>query len=134
MCGITGIEFLNIDHIEGRAKYRHDRSFKGGKLYRFLKNQNCPDGFQVLCWNCNVKKHLDVVMQKPSGSNATQEARRITRLIKSEVFSAVSKGKLECACCKENSGINLLTVDHIEGRKSFGHSRDLNGREYLRFD
>lgn len=126
-CGIEGIEFLNIDHIEGRGIQGHDKSTKGRKLYSLLKREKYPIGFQVLCWNCNVKKHLDEIMQKPSKSKKGEYARNYIKSTKLQVFSALSNGKLECACCKENSDINLLTVDHIEGRKQIGHDRSING-------
>ena len=29
---------------------------KGEKLNRWLKNNNYPKGFQILCWNCNFAK------------------------------------------------------------------------------
>ena len=126
-CGIKGIEFLNIDHIEGRKKQGHARHIKGSRLYRLLKREKYPSGFQVLCWNCNNKKHLDKVMQMPSKNKKGEYARDYKKATKLEVFSAISNNHLECACCKENSDINLLTVDHIEGRKNVGHGRSFSG-------
>jgi len=59
-CGENfNIIFLTIDHIEGRehlSKTEKDQS--GGQLYRWLKRNNYPEGYQVLCWNCNSAKGL----------------------------------------------------------------------------
>lgn len=63
-CGEDHPLLLNIDHInnDGAA---HRRSLKSNKrlggqaIYRWLKNNNYPPGFQVLCWNCNMGKHLN---------------------------------------------------------------------------
>lgn len=55
-CGITDIDVLSIDHINGGGtKHR-----KNGNphSYRFVLKNNFPVGFQVLCFNCNWKKHL----------------------------------------------------------------------------
>ncbi len=51
-------EFLTIDHInndgaEHRRKIGTDRYHW---LYPWLKNQGYPEGFQVLCINCNCSK------------------------------------------------------------------------------
>lgn len=54
-CGERRIEFLTIDHTGGRghgARHREsDR--KAYKIYRWLKNNGFPEGFRVLCMNCN---------------------------------------------------------------------------------
>ena len=48
-----GIDFLSIDHIEGKGDHDHEIR---RRLYQWLKNNNFPDGFQVLCFNCNFAK------------------------------------------------------------------------------
>lgn len=54
-CGETNIEFLTIDHINGGGN-KHKRDIKKN-IYRWLKHNNYPDGFQVLCYNCNLGKN-----------------------------------------------------------------------------
>ena len=49
-------EFLAIDHISGRKIHGHKAGFGGDQLYRWLQKNNYPDGFQVLCHNCNSAK------------------------------------------------------------------------------
>jgi len=57
-CGESIIRFLNIDHIDNDGyKYK----FKGEahsshRLWYFLIKHNFPDGYQVLCFNCNLGK------------------------------------------------------------------------------
>jgi hypothetical protein len=57
-CGETEPLFLTIDHIhnDGAA---HRKSINGGgtRLYDWLRARNYPDGFQVLCLNCNMGKY-----------------------------------------------------------------------------
>lgn len=48
-------EFLSIDHINGGGKKHRDK-IKRHQLYDWLVNNNFPDGFQVLCFNCNFAK------------------------------------------------------------------------------
>lgn len=52
-CGETTYQFLSIDHIEGGGN-EHRRAV--GKLYLWLRRNNFPEGFQVLCYNCNFAK------------------------------------------------------------------------------
>lgn len=50
-CGEQHMEFLSIDHIDGGGT-RH-RAEMGMNLYRWIIRENYPDGFRVLCHNCN---------------------------------------------------------------------------------
>lgn len=56
-CGEANIEFLQIDHIHGGGnKHRQqlDKSGSAGsRIYYWLRKNNWPDGYQVLCANCN---------------------------------------------------------------------------------
>jgi len=56
-CGELIMEFLTIDHILGRKNFNHDSKVGGTALYRWLIKNNFPDGFQVLCFNCNITKY-----------------------------------------------------------------------------
>lgn len=72
-CGFDDIRALSIDHtmgggcahrkeiLEENAKIKfQDRNGGGGhNFYRWLKNNNFPNGYQVLCMNCQqIKKIL----------------------------------------------------------------------------
>lgn len=54
-CGETRLEFLSIDHVFGGGR-KHRESLGIGNMCDWLKKQNFPDGFQVLCMNCNFAK------------------------------------------------------------------------------
>lgn len=57
-CGLDDWRFMTIDHIGGGGN-KHRRATFNGKLvagmdlYRWLRKNNYPDGFQLLCYNCN---------------------------------------------------------------------------------
>lgn len=53
-CGEDHIEFLSIDHIHGGG-LRHIKKIRTQLYYWLIKN-NFPEGFQVLCFNCNRAK------------------------------------------------------------------------------
>lgn len=56
-CGIGDIDVLCLDHINGGGtEHRHREGLIGQKLYRWIRKNNYPEGFQVLCFNCNMKK------------------------------------------------------------------------------
>ncbi len=54
-CGENIIGFLTIDHIHGGGtKHRAQKGVPSGtEFYRWLKKQNYPQGYRVLCYNCN---------------------------------------------------------------------------------
>jgi len=54
-CGETIPEFLQIDHIDGKGA-EHRKEVSGTQLYQWLRRNNFPPGFQVLCANCNFAK------------------------------------------------------------------------------
>jgi hypothetical protein len=59
-CGETEPMFLSIDHInnDGAAE-RKSGKYKGGgsAFYNWLRKTGFPEGYQVLCMNCQVGKH-----------------------------------------------------------------------------
>lgn len=64
-CGENEILFLHIDHINGNGA-EHRRLLEkelgyypgGNGLPYWLKKNNYPEGFQILCANCNLAKRV----------------------------------------------------------------------------
>jgi hypothetical protein len=53
-CREEHIEFLTIDHIDGGgAEHRRKIGKATQQVYLYLRRNNYPSGFQVLCMNCN---------------------------------------------------------------------------------
>lgn len=50
-CGESSIEFLSVDHIKGDGNI-HRREIGQG-LYTWLIKNKMPEGFRILCMNCN---------------------------------------------------------------------------------
>jgi hypothetical protein len=58
-CTVTFIGFLELDHINGDgAKHRKDNNLGTGgpRLWSDCRKKGYPEGFQVLCSNCNGSK------------------------------------------------------------------------------
>lgn len=71
-CGENHREFLTIHHTEGNGadhrreiiagrkarnpKIRWENSYTGNTFYAWLKKNNFPEGYQVLCFNCNASR------------------------------------------------------------------------------
>jgi len=51
-CGVFHLEFLAIDHIKGNG-IKHREKIKE-YLPLYLKRNNYPKGFRILCHNCNM--------------------------------------------------------------------------------
>ena len=54
-CGESRIEFLSIDHINGGGtKFRQqNKGMAGVRMYGWLIKNDYPDGYRLLCHNCN---------------------------------------------------------------------------------
>lgn len=111
-CGERRHEFLNIDHIHGGGKRQRDtESHSGGRGFAYwLKRQGWPDGYQILCWNCNWRKYLSEVAARPT-KPGDESSRRWRAKLKCQVIEAYGG---RCACCGIAEQI-VLTVDHIDG-------------------
>lgn len=57
-CGEHNECFLSIDHINGDGN-KHRREIGRTSLYNWLRHNGYPEGFQVLCFNCNHGRHIN---------------------------------------------------------------------------
>lgn len=55
-CGETEEVFLTIDHVNNDGCIHRKQVGMTDKLYRWLKKNNYPLGFQILCRNCQEGK------------------------------------------------------------------------------
>ena len=46
-----------MDHIKGRKDVKHRIDYQGKLLYYWLRRNDYPKDFQVLCIMCNLAKH-----------------------------------------------------------------------------
>ncbi len=67
-CGITDPDLLTVDHIENDgASHRKMDKLAKNNMYRWLVKNNYPEGFQILCWNCNMGKQIKRAHAKADG-------------------------------------------------------------------
>ena len=57
----VSLDFLTMDHVKGRKTGKNVDKRRGAGLYSYLKNNDYPSGYQVLCWNCNAAKFVYLV-------------------------------------------------------------------------
>jgi len=62
-CGQKDIRYLNIDHTMGNGK-EHRKEINRKNIYLWLVKNNFPEGFQVLCWACNMQKGRRTVLKE----------------------------------------------------------------------
>lgn len=63
-CGIDDVDVLCIDHINDDGAEHRKHVGSGKALHYWLKREGYPLGYQVLCRNCNWKKHLNYLKVK----------------------------------------------------------------------
>lgn len=57
-CGESTLTFLALDHVNGGGGKQH-KELGGGGYYTWLRRNNYPEGFRVLCHNCNMGRQLN---------------------------------------------------------------------------
>jgi len=56
-CGESNPGFLTLDHVNNDGhKHRKETTTH---MYTWVINNDFPEGFQTLCWNCNMGKYLN---------------------------------------------------------------------------
>lgn len=60
-CLEENIEFLTIDHINNDGA--EHRKIIGTQIFPFLKHNNYPKDFQILCFNCNYMKRNEFLAE-----------------------------------------------------------------------
>lgn len=108
-CKTNNSDMLTIDHINNDGK-KHRLEINHRNIYHWLKNNNYPPGFQVLCWNCNKCKgsfgechHKNPLIKHKSNRRYRD---------KKKVISHYSNGTNKCEICGE-SIFFFLAIDHI---------------------
>ena len=59
-CSMSDIDVLTIDHMNGGGNaHRRTLGLPSGTTFReWLRRNKFPEGYQVLCANCNLKKRI----------------------------------------------------------------------------
>jgi hypothetical protein len=86
-CNETNIDTLTVDHIDGGGnKHRKEVGFG---IAAWLKRNNFPLGFQVLCFNCNCGRHINsgVCPHCENKENVCERLHEICNVVASGVFS-----------------------------------------------
>lgn len=56
-CGEANLRFLTIDHTGNNGNAHRKSDPKAKAIYTWLKVNNYPEGFQVMCYNCNCGRY-----------------------------------------------------------------------------
>jgi len=118
-CGETRREYLSIDHVNGNgSKQRREIGKSSQGLHYWLKQNNYPEGFQVLCFNCNMGKrnysvcpHDKEVFEKEFEANHKTASSKSRWKLRLDIIKGYG-GK--CELCGEDNP-HFLTIDHIDG-------------------
>jgi hypothetical protein len=126
VCGDRHYEFLEIDHINGGGK-EHKRKINS-TIFQWVRQNNYPDGYQVLCSNCNNKKVKTDAKQR--SETGTAEQRKYYNRSHRERLAALqhySPGIPHCDCCGELD-MDVLCLDHKNNDRA-DHRKSLKKHE-----
>ena len=117
-CGETDFDMLNIDHVNGGGvKHRKQMIEKGmgygvTALFRYLRENNFPNGYRVLCENCNWLAYLECLKLIMSSNPRYFKSKNDYINKKNKVYEIC--GGAKCKIC-ECSDTRILVLDHING-------------------
>jgi len=123
VCGEIHYEFLAVDHMNNNGythkKYGILRKYSNN-ICKYLIKNDFPEGYQILCHNCNTIKRSEC---KPSKNTADVRYRRKYRKLMLEKYS---RGRVKCKCCGITDD-RCLTFHHVNNdgaseRKKMGSS------------
>jgi len=56
ICKTKDLDILTIDHLNNNGAEHRKQYRKGMRIYQIIEKENYPPEFQILCFNCNIKK------------------------------------------------------------------------------
>lgn len=134
-CGEKHIEFLCVDHINNNGSvHRKEMGSGGNRIYKYLIKNNFPDGYQILCNNCNYLKEYnkDKILSTTTYAVTMRSQRSNRRL---QTLYWYTNGSMKCECCGKDD-IRILTFDHIYGggKKHCESNKIKNLHDYLYYN
>jgi hypothetical protein len=126
-CNESELGVLTIDHVNGEgAEHRRElfgnNTGGGYKMYQWLKKKSYPEGFQVLCYNCQYRKRM-IEMKAEEQTHLKEVRAAYARSIKIECLE--SYGGCKCQCGEND--VTVLTLDHVNDDGA-EHRRETNTR------
>lgn len=125
-CKETEFLLLQMDHINGGGN-KHAKLIGGQiRLYPWLKANNYPEGFRVLCGSCNIRASRKVIFPCERIDNICSEfipKNKSTWRLKLKILE--NYGGPVCVGCGETELI-VLQIDHINGGGN-KHRKDIGG-------
>ncbi len=76
ICGFADIRALSIDHIEGGGN-EHRRTMGRSNIYKWLVENDYPEGYQTLCMNCQFIKRYKKDIPLAKGRKSKMLSKRI---------------------------------------------------------
>jgi dCTP deaminase len=117
-CGENNIEFLCLDHKNGGGnKHRKEIGLGGYAIYIWLRKEGFPDGYRVLCFNCNYA----VIDGKscPHAYNGSTKGGGI--LSSSAILENIKNGRISVEPFVP-AHVNPASVDLTLGKRVLEHS------------
>jgi len=128
-CNETDIGVLTIDHITGNGSDHRREIFGNSKrcgypFYQWLKRNSYPEGFQVLCYNCQYRKRLHE-MRSEEQTHLKEVRAAYARSVKVECLE--SYGGCKCECGEDD--VVVLSLDHVNNDGA-DHRKETGTRGY----
>ncbi len=109
-CFEENIKFLTIDHVDGGGR-SHRKELGRKRVYSIAIQNNFPEEYQILCYNCNIARsyHGHGICPHKKIPETRYKNHNLIKIWE-KVLEAYG-GK--CECCSEINEF-FLSIDHID--------------------
>ena len=114
-----------MPRMEKKVSFGFIMLFGDESLKRYIVRRNID-------WSNKKTAILEYVKLPDVSSSMAIDRKKNNDRIKIIVFEYYSRGKPRCACCGEDM-IDFLQIDHMNGRKKYGHDRNFSGSALYRW-
>lgn len=137
-CGEREISFLSIEHVGGGGrKHRKALGIPGGdSFYKWLKDNNFPDGYEVLCMNCQFgRSHNGGIC--PHQTNRETLRIKTHNIIQDKIAIGSQKSEYHCELCGEkwayyDNGDTCRSINYINSQWTCGEQQRKDREIYQR--
>jgi len=132
-CGQTFVEFLSLDHINGGGSQQR-KKIAGSGWWRWIVRNNFPEGFRVLCHNCN--QAIGIYGYCPHKQKSVQEewataydpttpnrSYKLTQKSVDEIRARILEGESQCKLALEFN-VSRATICMVNKGKRWGDGAD----------
>lgn len=121
-CGESEPKMLAIDHINGGGKRHRNSSEVSRSIPEWIVRNGFPDGFRVLCHNCNFARGIFGGCPHDASHSLPKTRSKDSLRNYARRLDVINRYGGRCVCCGEDR-YEFLAIDHVHGNGAADRKR-----------